>query len=187
MSPAQRIERSAIVSAAFEILDTEGFDRLTMRAVAARLGVRAASLYYHVANRNDLLRLVAEQVAVDATAGLGEAGEWRVLCTDICTRLRATLRAHPGATHVVAVNEVSPEVFERIVPVVLSAFHDGLAISDTDALYLVQSLYVLVAGLALAEFGNAPQPPAAPRDYYDAWFQLSVDTMLDGIRARFAR
>jgi AcrR family transcriptional regulator len=185
--PAQRIEKSTIVSAALDMLDHDGFHGLSMRTLAARLGVQAASLYYHVGGRNELLRLVAERIAAEATSGIHDADDWRTLCMDVCTRLRETLRAHPGAAHVVVVQEVSPEAFEAVVPVVLTAMHKDLGIADPDALYLVQALYVLVAGLALAEFGDAPQPPAAPREYYDDWFHVAVDTMLDGIQHRFAR
>jgi AcrR family transcriptional regulator len=187
VSPAQRIDKADIVSAAFDVLDNEGINKLTMRNLASRLGVQAAALYYHVGGRGDLLRLVSEQVVAEATAGVDGAREWRALCTDVCTRLRETLRAHPGAAHIVAVQEVSPEAFERFVPLVLTSFHTGLDIDDADALYLMQSLYVLVTGLGLAEFGDAPAPPAAARAYYDAWFTLSVETFLDGILHRYRR
>ncbi|MHA7986445.1 TetR/AcrR family transcriptional regulator [Rathayibacter sp. CAU 1779] len=187
MSPAQRIDKAQIVSAAFDVLGSEGVDKLTMRHLAARLGVQAATLYYHVDGRGELLRLVSEQVVAEATAGLTDAGDWRTLCVDVVTRLRETLRRHPGAAQVVAVQEVSAEAFEKLVPLVLTSFHAGLNIDDADALYLVQSLYVLVTGLALAEFGDAPSPAPAPRSYYDAWFTLSVETFLDGIQHRYHR
>jgi TetR/AcrR family tetracycline transcriptional repressor len=45
---------------------------------------------------------------------------------------------------------------------------------------------VLVTGLALAEFGDWPQPPAAPPEFYDRWFDIAVATFLAGIAAQYA-
>lgn len=86
----------------------------------------------------------------------------------------------------VAIQHVSPDAFAPVVPMVLDAFHAGLDITDEQALYQTQSLYLLVVGQVLAELGAVPEPPAAPTVYYDTWFDLAVDTYLDGIAARHA-
>src|SRR5690606_18212121 len=49
------LTREQIVRAAFEVLDDVGLDGLTMRKVAGRLDVQAAALYWHVADKSDLL------------------------------------------------------------------------------------------------------------------------------------
>ncbi|GII58476.1 hypothetical protein Pth03_68650 [Planotetraspora thailandica] len=185
MSPAPRIDAEAILRATFEVLDQEGFAALSMRTLAARLQVKAASLYYHVPNKAALLRLVADRVAAQVIAALPPEREWRGLLDGMARVLRETLRAHPGAAAVVAVQDTSPEVFEPAVPLVLSSMRAGLRVTDEEALHLVQSLYVLVTGLALAEFGNAPEPPAAPAAYYDTWFDIAVSTFLAGVEARY--
>lgn len=177
------MDTSAILAAALKILDTRGFAALSMRAVATELDVQAGSLYYHVANRQQLLRLVAEQIARNTFAGLSEEVAWRPALFRLAYALRTELREHPGAAQVVAITEVSADVYQPLIPVMLSAFADENGVDDDNALMLVQSLYVLVAGLALAEFGNAPEPPVADRDYYDSWFDLAVETFLAGIRA----
>ncbi|WP_259406650.1 TetR/AcrR family transcriptional regulator C-terminal domain-containing protein [Microbispora sp. H10885] len=112
-------------------------------------------------------------------------GGWRDLLADVAQGLRRALRAHPGAAAVVAVRHASPQVFERAVPTVLAAMNAGLRVTDEEALYLVQSLYILVTGHALAEFGDTPEPPAAPTAYYDAWFDIAVSTFLAGVEARY--
>src|SRR5689334_4092199 len=61
--PRQRaLSRDAIADAALRIVDTEGLDALTMRAVGQALGTGAASLYAHVASKDELLELVIERV-----------------------------------------------------------------------------------------------------------------------------
>ena len=68
--------RDAIVRAALELLEEEGADALTMRRLADRLGVKAPSLYKHLAGKDDLeaalIALGLEQVALvlaDAARG----------------------------------------------------------------------------------------------------------------------
>ena len=56
------LNREAVVQAALEMLDAVGVDGLSMRALADRLGVKAASLYWHLRDKDQLLELVAEAV-----------------------------------------------------------------------------------------------------------------------------
>ena len=63
----------AIVAAGRHLLEERGMDALTMRDVAAAVGVRAPSLYKRVRNRSDLFRLILENVADELTSALDAA------------------------------------------------------------------------------------------------------------------
>ncbi|MEL7977609.1 TetR/AcrR family transcriptional regulator [Isoptericola sp. F-RaC21] len=178
-----RIGTDAIVNTALALLDEQGTAALTMRHLAARLQVRAPSLYHHVAGKAELQQLVADSVWAEVFAGLGTDLAWRPLLEGFARRARRALRAHPGAAQVLAVTNVSEATYRPVVPVVTRAF-EAVGTDPQEALHLVSSLGVLVTGLALAEFGDAPNPPVAPRDYYDHWFELAVGTFLDGVAAR---
>ena len=145
------------------------------------LDVKAASLYYHVRNKDTLLQALVDRVAHEVNADADSATPWRPMLTAMAVRLRAILRRHPGVTTVVATKNVSPEIAQQIADRLGPPLAAGLNTTVDRALLLAQSLYVLVAGLALAEFGDVPREPAAPRAYYDAWFDLAVGTFLDGI------
>ena len=54
------LERDAIVAGAREMIRDGGLESLSLRRLAARLGVTAAALYAHVRDKEDLLRAVAE-------------------------------------------------------------------------------------------------------------------------------
>ncbi|MBG0566471.1 TetR/AcrR family transcriptional regulator [Actinoplanes aureus] len=179
--PQQSLSPALIVDTAMDILDHEGVASLSMRAIAARLDVKAASLYYHVRNKDSVLQAIADRVAGEVNADIDPDTSWRPMLTAMAARLRAILRAHPGVTAVVATKNVSPQVAQQIADRLGPSLAGGLNTTMDRALLLAQSLYVLVAGLALAEFGDVPHEPVAPRAYYDAWFDLAVGTFLDGI------
>src|SRR3954467_34536 len=64
------ISRNDVVRAAIEVVDDEGLAGLTLRGVAARLGVSAPTLYWHVKDKRHLLDLIADP-------GMAEAPETR--------------------------------------------------------------------------------------------------------------
>lgn len=66
-SPSPRL--ASIAGAALAILEEEGRDALTMRRVAARLGIRAPSLYKHVDSKEAIEALLI----AEALRGIGEA------------------------------------------------------------------------------------------------------------------
>ncbi len=94
------LNREAVVQAALGMLDTVGVDGLSMRALADRLGVKAASLYWHLRDKEQLLELVAESVLDRVTVPIA-AASWRVQLSAACDELAGSLRAHPAAATVV--------------------------------------------------------------------------------------
>src|ERR1700689_1994311 len=59
---ADALSKERIVEAAIEILDARGESALTFRALTARLATGAGAIYWHVANKNDLLATATEDV-----------------------------------------------------------------------------------------------------------------------------
>jgi AcrR family transcriptional regulator len=59
MPPRVRLSREAVVEAAAELADEEGFEALSLSILASRLGIRTPSLYNHVAGLDGLRRELA--------------------------------------------------------------------------------------------------------------------------------
>ncbi|WP_330229397.1 TetR/AcrR family transcriptional regulator C-terminal domain-containing protein [Nocardia sp. NBC_00508] len=88
------LRREQIITAAVEILDAEGLESLSMRKLGAKLGAGATSLYWHVANKEELLELVLDQFWGMVQIPEPERASWRELLTTFAYSLRATIRDH---------------------------------------------------------------------------------------------
>lgn len=90
------LTRDAIAVAALQIADEEGFEALSMRRVATRLGVGTMSLYHYIRTKDDLLalmddRLMAEVLIPDEEMPAG----WRDGLAELARRSCAAWLRHP--------------------------------------------------------------------------------------------
>jgi len=100
MPTPARTSLEQIVKAGRDIVETDGIDGLTMQSVAARVGVRAPSLYKRLHGRNELLRLVANDAAAELTRDLESAADGKDARRDLASLARTFRRfahANPGA------------------------------------------------------------------------------------------
>jgi AcrR family transcriptional regulator len=87
--------RADIARAAIEIADSEGFDAVSMRRVAQRLGAGTMTLYHYVRNKGELITLMGDAVMAEVVVPEGElAADWRTALTQIATRSRDAFSAH---------------------------------------------------------------------------------------------
>ncbi|MBU3066873.1 TetR/AcrR family transcriptional regulator [Nocardia sp. NEAU-G5] len=91
-----RFTRDQIAAAALHIADTEGFEAVTMKRIAAELGSGTMTLYYYVRNKSDIVALMQDAILADQLVPDAElrAG-WRPATAAIARRTRAVLMAHP--------------------------------------------------------------------------------------------
>ena len=66
-----------IVAAAIEILDRDGLNAVTTRRVAEVLGTGSASLYAHVASRDELIELMVDRIAADVDVPAPDPARWQ--------------------------------------------------------------------------------------------------------------
>jgi AcrR family transcriptional regulator len=93
--PRGSLGREVILDAA-EAVAEEGFDALTMRAVAARLGAVPMALYNHFATKDDLVDALLDRVLGRFEAP-GESGKWRDDLRAFARAHRRLLTRHPWA------------------------------------------------------------------------------------------
>ena len=133
-----KLSKDAIVTAAIEILDTEGENALTFRALAARLKTGAGAIYWHVADKDALL-----QAATDAL-------------------IETTLRTAPASVQAVALaifdavetrpwlgTQLSREPWQPAAGRIFEAIGAGLPpLPETQTFHAASALMTLILGAA---------------------------------------
>jgi AcrR family transcriptional regulator len=89
------ISRDAIVTAAITLLDRDGLDALSMRALAEQLGTGAASLYWHVGSKDGLLDLVFDKIIGEVAVPAADPARWQEQLKEVARSQRATCLRHP--------------------------------------------------------------------------------------------
>jgi len=97
----QPLDRAQVVHAALALLDEVGLDELTMRRLAEKLGIKAASLYRHVRDKDDLLVLLADEISGEIPI-IEPRGSWKQQLTEMAHNVRRGLLAHRDAARLLA-------------------------------------------------------------------------------------
>lgn len=90
------LTRGEIAAAALRMFAEDGLAGLSMRRLGSELGVHYSTLYWHISDKRELLRLVLDAVLADVPAPPPEADSCTGLA-ELFSGLRTALRAHPGA------------------------------------------------------------------------------------------
>src|SRR6266851_7837665 len=106
------LSRSRLVAEALGLIQEEGLEALSMRGLADRLNVKAASLYWHVRDRRELLELLAESI-LDTVRPAGGRSAWRTAVLDAVAALGDRVAAQKDANRILL--EV-PESLARSAP-----------------------------------------------------------------------
>jgi AcrR family transcriptional regulator len=94
MPAPAKVTPDTLRAAARAVLEREGRAGLTMQAVAAELGVRAPSLYKHLRDRDALVQLAAEDVAIELGERMDEAIAGRADAADAVRALATSARRY---------------------------------------------------------------------------------------------
>jgi TetR/AcrR family tetracycline transcriptional repressor len=131
---AAGLTKAAIVQAALDLLDEAGMDGLTVRALAARLGVQAPALYWHVRNKQALLDEMATLIwrrVGDVMAGLPDSTPWREVMSVYAAAIRAELLGHrDGAKAFSGSTLTDPEVVRRQEVTLRTLTSQGFTLPD---------------------------------------------------------
>lgn len=196
-----------VVAAAVAIADREGVEALTIRAVAAAVGLSPMAIYRHVRDKEELLDRVVDAVA----SGLGDveaAGTWRNKVLILFRGCREVLLGHPGVASM-SVSRPTPvagvaRFFDRVIEAFQEGGFDGVEAVwalDTMLMFLFGSVLwqiprsgtererlVAVAGADPDGNGHILEQAAelARRDP-DEYFENGLETILTGLEARRAQ
>jgi AcrR family transcriptional regulator len=90
------LTRERVVAEALTVIAEDGAQSLSMRGLAARLGVVPGALYRHVRGKEQLHDLILDAVLGEVDCQVDPAAPWAVQVAALAGRLRAVLESHPG-------------------------------------------------------------------------------------------
>ncbi|KAA9163588.1 TetR family transcriptional regulator [Amycolatopsis acidicola] len=178
----EALSRERIVGAAIELLDTAGESGLTFRALTERLATGSGAIYWHVANKGELLDAATDAV-VAATLTPPVTRDPRDGIRAVALDLFEAIEKHPWLTTQLATqlsrtpwSSVTPRIFEAIGRQVRT-----LGVPESSWFTTTSALAHYILGAAGQNAANAgATEPGGNRDEFldsvtDAWEKLDPD------------
>lgn len=204
-SERPRLDRQRITLAAVELLDEVGLADLSTRRLAAKLGVRSPTLYWHVRDKDELLDLIAEAICADGF-DIDATRPWRDQLISGLRQFRQRLLAHRDAATLLRERPPSgPHRLGHVDATVRILLDAGF--SDTEAAGIARMLTAHVLASVEAEGrrsglgGNRPPEAFTALEAYpslrrvsavytrlsdEELYELASDILLDGLEHRLA-
>jgi AcrR family transcriptional regulator len=151
------IRREQIVDAALRAVRAEGgYEQMTIRSLAADLGVSPMSLYRHVRDKDDLLDEVVDRLLAGMSRPRADQSDWKVWIAEAADKLRRFLVAQPAALHVYLTQPVvSPAAIARM-NALMRVLRGGLG-DEQAARKAYAAIHTYTIGFAALEASRARQ------------------------------
>ncbi|MEV6293889.1 TetR/AcrR family transcriptional regulator [Streptomyces sp. NPDC051896] len=146
------LSRERVVEAAFTVLDRHGLDGLSMRQVAAELGVAVSALYAHVSSKDDLLELMYTRLFAGYAMPAPDPENWQEQLRDFARAWRRRLLSHRdmariAMAHVPFTAELLPHVEALLAIFRTAGLPDRIAAEAGDLISTYIDGFVLEEGM----------------------------------------
>jgi AcrR family transcriptional regulator len=158
-----------IVDAALRVVETQGYDALTIRAITGELGTSPSSLYAHVVNKADIDDLIIGRLSSELVLPEPDPDRWREQILEVYAQIRDQYLRYPGisraALATVPTNLETLRVSEAILAILLAGgVEPRTAAWALDALSLYVAAYTLEISLVHARKTDQDQEWVLSRD-----------------------
>jgi TetR/AcrR family tetracycline transcriptional repressor len=157
------LDKQQIVTEAIALLDADGLDGVTLRKLAARLGVRQPTLYWHLPNKAALITAIADAILEQQFPEMAPPEpeeQWQDWLIGLAERLRRALLAHPDGARVISASQLSLRM-AAISELAISSLV-ACGVSMRQARLIVLTVEHFTVGHVLEEQAPPPDVDAAP-------------------------
>jgi TetR/AcrR family tetracycline transcriptional repressor len=177
------LDRKRVVDEAVALLDADGLDHVTLRKLAARLGVQAPTLYWHIPNKAALITAIAEEILTPLPAtAIHEGQRWQDWLLDLALGLRRALLAHPDGARIISIAQMSRNMAALSELAMSTLVARGLPLHR--ARVMVLTVERVTIGFVLEE--QAPRPDQEALKSFDLDdYTAAYPTLIAGITEYF--
>jgi TetR/AcrR family transcriptional regulator, tetracycline repressor protein len=154
--------RAEIVQAGLAVLEKEGFERMSLRAVAREMGMHAPGLYWYIESKQELIDLMAKAILDDgmhALRGPAEGEQWQDWLTELAVQMRRCLVARRDGARVVAGAYLfGTDALTAVLEMALTTL-EAAGFPRRRAMLGVITVMRYTMGIALDEQASPPHPP----------------------------
>src|SRR5205809_972276 len=145
-----------VIAEALTVISADGVQALSMRALAARLGVVPGALYRHVRSKEQLYDLVLDDVLAEVDCQADHSLDWAGQVTALAQRLRAVLENHPGIAGLLKTRDpLSPHSL-ALAEAFLAPLH-AAGMAERQAALAFRLIYDYTLGFALSDRTSASE------------------------------
>ena len=165
-----RVNLQRIVDAALEI----GLDRVSLPMVADKLGVGSSTLYRHVRNRDELLRLATVKVALERRLPSAPQTHWSALAMRYAQSLFDSLSREPLVIQELMRGRLGPDVeVDYLEPFLLAMSQHGF--TPAEGLHLFRAIGMVTVGAAVGATAVQARVAAGDKDGADAFARVLAE------------
>lgn len=148
-----RVTPDAIVSEAIRLLNEAGIDGVSLRPLAARLGIKAPSLYWHFRDKSALLAAIIERIFEEGLRSVPSHRHWQDWMRGFGRAMWDTQATTRDFTRLVTTTLLPDAQLERTLRRISDSMA-GIDLEAAEAMRIQSSVQVLVLGWSA--FANAP-------------------------------
>lgn|GEM_PF-4633611 len=182
MAPA---DQERIIAAARALIEAGGVEALSMRKLAAEVGVAPTAIYWHIGSREDLLNAVLDSMIADLPPIVGRGSSAKARLASVARSIRDQVRATTPTQQLAA--ELG-RAAELSFPgqVALTREMQAAGVTGTDAAQAVRAVLFLVGGFILLEDNFAHRQPGS-RTTQELWQALDDQDIDPGLKRAMAK
>lgn len=176
-----KLSKELIVDAAMAVLQDEGLAAVNMRAIAARLQVRASALYRHFPAKENILGTMSKRIFAQAHEGLSDDVDWSGWLLQFGVSLRASLLRHRDSA-ILCTSAPPPAQDAHAARPSIAAPLTSRGVAEGDALSEIASVIAFTVGMTAYQQSEAYSEYLEEMLGFDRSFTKGLHALVSGFR-----
>ncbi len=154
------LTREHVVDVAVSLVRAGRYEEMSIRALAAELGVAPMSLYRHIRDRDDLLDEITDRLLAESWRPSASSDDWREWIVEAALRLRELLVSQPAVLHTYLAHPVTTGAARERMRTVLEVLASA-GLSEDAAQRTFAALHTYTVGFSALEASRSKRASAS--------------------------